>query len=371
MTPVDDDAALLQAARDSVRVIRQHQHANGAYPASPTFSAYRGYSWLRDGAFIAEGMSRAGEVESASRFHDWVDARLGERREQVDALIARSRSGAALAPEEMLPTRFAIEEGGEPDVWWNFQTDGYGTWLWAVAEHARRHGLEPARWQRGIEVATDYAAEFWDEPCYDWWEENVDQRHGSTLGAIYGGLEAAATSGVLDSGRRRTALVEAAAVRERLLTDGVAGDPPRLVKWLGATTIDASLASCVTPFAVVAPTHPVGRATIVEIQRTLGADGGVHRYAADVFFGGGPWLLLAGFLGWNEARLGEWDRALGRLRWMAAQSVDGEMPEQVEEDLLHPEHRQEWIDRWGPVAQPLLWSHGMYLILAAELGIIG
>ena len=29
--------------------------------------------------------------------------------------------------------------------------------------------------------------------------------------------------------------------------------------------------------------------------------------------------------------------------------------------------RQEWIDRWGPDATPLLWSHAMIIRLAVEL----
>jgi hypothetical protein len=45
------------------------------------------------------------------------------------------------------------------------------------------------------------------------------------------------------------------------------------------------------------------------------------------------------------------------------------LPEQVDGHLLAPEYRQEWIDRWGPVATPLLWSHAMVLRLAAELGV--
>jgi isomaltose glucohydrolase len=47
----------------------------------------------------------------------------------------------------------------------------------------------------------------------------------------------------------------------------------------------------------------------------------------------------------------------------------GDLPEQVDHHLLHPDSRAEWIARWGSVASPLLWSHGMYLILADELGI--
>ena len=43
------------------------QSPAGGYVASPTFGPYR-YSWFRDGAFIADAMSRVGEVESAERF---------------------------------------------------------------------------------------------------------------------------------------------------------------------------------------------------------------------------------------------------------------------------------------------------------------
>ena len=71
MTPRTTDLARLAAlAAESVALIDRLQDAGGAYPASPSFSAYRGYSWFRDGAFIADGMSAAGAVDSASRFFD-------------------------------------------------------------------------------------------------------------------------------------------------------------------------------------------------------------------------------------------------------------------------------------------------------------
>ena len=44
---------LQDLARHSVAVIRAGEAPSGAYIASPTFSVYR-YSWLRDGAFIAD-----------------------------------------------------------------------------------------------------------------------------------------------------------------------------------------------------------------------------------------------------------------------------------------------------------------------------
>lgn len=366
-----DRVRLADIARGSYELITTHQHVNGAYPASPTFSAYRGYCWLRDGAFIAEGVSRYGDVASADAFHDWVTARLVERRDQLDDLLEQKRKGEQLDAGGALPTRFPIEDPLAADTWWNFQTDGYGTWLWSLVAHARRHGLALDRWRPGIEVAVDYVVAFWEEPCYDWWEENVGEQHGSTLGALFGGLDAISQSGVLDERRQATAESAAKDIRRLVLTQGVAGAPPHLTKWLGSEAVDASLASCIIPFGLLSPDDPAASMTIAEISRRLDSGGGVHRYEADVFYGGGQWLLLSCLLGWNELAEGRRDEALAHLRWVAAQlTPEGELPEQVPGHLLHPEHQERWIAQWGPVATPLLWSHGMYLILADELGLL-
>ena len=201
----DDLAALAHRSHD---VIREHQHPSGAYPASPTFSAYRGYAWLRDGGFTAEGMSRYGDVASVDAFHDWVDRTLGARRDRLDEALARRAAGEDVPGDLLLPTRFTLDGADGADEWWDFQTDGYGTWLWSVVTHASRHGLELGRWRTGIEVAVDFVVAYWDVPCYDWWEEHDEHRHVSTLAAIVGGLEAVARAGVLDADRRVTRTVE-------------------------------------------------------------------------------------------------------------------------------------------------------------------
>jgi GH15 family glucan-1,4-alpha-glucosidase len=261
----------------------------------------------------------------------------------------------------MLPTRFTFEGADGSDPWWDFQTDGYGTWLWSVVTHANRHGLDLDRWRGGIEVAVDYLVAFWDRPCYDWWEEHVEQQHVSTLGAIYGGLVAIApytSTPVLEVAERIRSLVDAEGKQEGHLT-----------KWLGASAVDGSLPACVVPFGLAS--GDLGTATVAAVARELDVDGGVHRFKADVFYGGGQWLLLSALLGWNLAAAGDTAGAWRYLRWIADQATpDGELPEQVPHHLLHPESRDEWIARWGPSASPLLWSHGMYLILADELGIL-
>ncbi|MEU4602767.1 glycoside hydrolase family 15 protein [Kribbella sp. NPDC023972] len=357
MTELD---RLRQLAAHSHAVIVAHQDVGGAYPAAPTFSAYKGYAWLRDGSFTAEGISRYGDVQSADRFHDWVDRVLRGRRAQVDDLCATVARGEVPDDSAMLPTRFTFDGADGSDPWWDFQTDGYGMWLWSVVTHAARHGLDLERWRGGIDVAVDYLVAFWDRPCYDWWEEHVEHRHVSTLGAIHGGLVAISPY--------TSAPAQEVAASIRALVDAEGIHDGHLTKWLGSSAVDGSLPACVVPFGLVS--GDVAAATLEAVAGDLDVDGGVHRFAADVFYGGGQWILLSALLGWNLAVAGDTEGAWRRLRWIAAQADEaGDLPEQVAHHLLHPGSRDEWIARWGTVASPLLWSHGMYLILADELGI--
>jgi GH15 family glucan-1,4-alpha-glucosidase len=364
-------------AHRSHRVITSNQVPSGAYPASPTFSAYRGYCWFRDGAFIAEGVSRYGDAASAGAFHTWCAQVLAERTGQVDGLIARAARGEHVPSADLLPTRYTFDGGLGSDPWWDFQLDGYGTWLWAVGEHLRRHGDAPgtddAYVQKGTATAVRYLNAFWDRPCFDWWEEHDEHRHLSTLGAIHAGLRAATSNPVLAdalSDADRDGAAEALDGIGSLTAEGVSNG--HLTKWIGTSDVDASLLACVEPFGLVSRTSATAEATVRAVEDQLCVNGGVHRYAADTFYGGGQWPLLTAFLGWNHAVAGRQEAALECLRWIAQQATpEGELPEQVDHRLLAPEYRQEWIDRLGSVATPLLWSHGMYLVLATEVGMVG
>ena len=50
--------------------------------------------------------------------------------------------------------------------------------------------------------------------------------------------------------------------------------------------------------------------------------------------------------------------------------ADGNLPEQVTDHSWDPSYIPVWEERWGRVAQPLLWSHAMYLTLADALGLL-
>jgi len=363
----DRQRSIPELAAASAELIVSLQDAGGAFPASPTFSAYLGYSWFRDGAFIADGMSSAGRTESAERFFDWCARVLEARAMQIESIVASAAAGHPVPDAEMLATRFTFDGREGDDEWWDFQLDGYGTWLWAVGEHVRRHGGDAARWRRAIELSVDYLCASWDRPCFDWWEEHAMHVHVSTLGCVAAGLREAAALGVLDASRAATARAVETAVLGRIAADGTIDG--HLAKWLGSTAVDASLAAVVGILEVVPAGSPSGRATIAELEQDLTVDGGVHRYLDDTFFGGGQWPLLSCMLGIAHLRAGDAERARELLAWAAATAdAAGAMPEQVDDHLLAPERQREWIDRWGPVARPLLWSHAMLIRLAAELG---
>lgn len=353
-------------------IIAGAQDPSGAYPAAVGFTPY-GFSWLRDGAFIAEGMSRAGAVDlgvgaaaSATAFHQWCARVLERESRTVRAVVAQVAAGKQPSDAALLPARYTLAGERHDDDWWNYQVDGYGTWLWALRSHLARWGGPMEPYVPAAETAVRYLVAVGARTCRDWWEEHRDQTHVSTLASVYGGLRAAAALGVLPAAASAAADDVAALVASSGVHDGA------LRKWLGSTAVDASLVVAGVPFGLFAPTGPVMTATVARVTAELTTPGGgVHRYATDTFFGGGQWPILAAFLGWHHAAVGSRGRAFELLRWIAS-TADGSggLPEQVP-PLLAPDVLPEWIERWGPSARPLLWSHGMFLILAAELGVDG
>ncbi len=350
----------------SIEVIAEHQDVGGAYLASPTFPVYR-YSWFRDGAFIADAMSRHGCYDSADRFFGWCGRVITARSHMISDLINRSRRGQIIGHNEYLPTRFTLD--GEPtgEEWWDFQLDGYGTWIFMLAKHLGRTGcaIEPVV-DNAVDASVDYLIEFWDQPCFDWWEEHADGVHVSTLVSIEAGLRSAAEAGLVEGQRADIARQTAAAIVERISAEGMIDG--HLIKTLGqGAQVDASLISAFVPFETFDPAGGLADRTYARIIADLAPDG-VHRYLGDTYFGGGRWVLLAGFVGVFEAVTGRRVEAERRCRWIGDQQTkDGLLPEQSTEHVLDPSHVEEWVERWGPVATPLLWSHAMYLTLVDTL----
>lgn len=308
-----DPAALV---RRGIEAIRAGQAASGAYVACPTFPPY-GYCWLRDGSFVADAMSRAGVLESAEAFFDWA------------ADVARERDGRGLA------TRYTLDGRDDESDWPHRQWDGWGLWLWALAEHCERHGVATDRWADAADLVAEFLADAWHLPCTDWWEER-DGLHATTLGCVAAGLGA---------WHRPTDEVEVALHVE--------------ADW----RLDASLLALVQPLGLV----PFDR-VVPHVDALVSPGGGVHRHLDDTYYGGGEWLLLTALLGWAEAEHGRRADAERRLEWIAAHATPaGELPEQSQDHLLAPDHFDRWVEKWGPPPSPLLWAHAMTIDLAIAL----
>lgn len=351
-------SALTERSRD---LLRECQDPQGAWPASPSFAPYR-YSWFRDGCFIAEGADRAGLHAETQRFHDWCARVLRRERTAVLSVVEALGAGDAVEDSTYLPARYRLDGTRQVDDWWNFQVDGYGTWLWSLQRHLDRTGAAVDSYADAVEVAVQYLLATGREPCRDWWEENRGHTHVTTLAGVAAGLEAAVRLGTLPADLAEAARHEADLARSDIVRDGIRSG--RLVKWLGGEAVDASLLAVSCLYDI----FPLDDAAVV---RTVGAvedlltDGGVHRYRTDTFYGGGQWPVLACLLAVHHARAGNLARSGALLDWVTS-TADTHLllPEQVGPRLA-PLRLGEWEDRWGPSAQPLLWSHGMFLTAVA------
>lgn len=363
--PGIDATSRSRLASTSLELILAGQSAGGAFIASPTFSQYR-YAWFRDGAFIAEGLDIAGRLDASARFHDWVAGVIVGARDGIERSIDAVRDGRSPAAGDFLHCRYELDGTPGPNDWPTFQLDGPGIWLWSLAHHAAAGGVISPGQREAALLAARYIAALWGHPSYDAWEETPERVHTSTLTALLAGLRAA--PGILGDS------VDPSITDARTNIEGqLLGKGQPFSKWPGTDAVDGSLLWMVAPYGLVDPGEPVFAATLARIEAELvGVGGGVHRYAADTFYGGGQWILLTAALGRVYVRRGgpgDRERAVACLRWIEAQARPlGWLPEQVATHALHPERIEEWQAAWGESACPLLWSHATYLALLSELG---
>lgn len=370
--------------RRSIEIILSNQHPSGAYIASPAFPNYH-YCWLRDGSYIAYAMDLVGEKKSAEAFFRWVGATIQRYAHKVDLIDAKIKAGKKIEPSDVLNTRFTLDgyEESQESGWGNFQIDGYGTWLWALSEHVRLTGDKALihDLSKAVDITMRYLSQVWMLPNYDCWEEHPEFLHPYSLATIYGG--ASAVSRMVSEGLLDRSSIDAGDLAQKVkdfidkhaIFDGI------LVKHIqpaagkeGAmpvkeSSVDASLMGLFVPYEVFPLDSSVALATMQAIETDLHRKkGGVYRYKADVYYGGGEWILLSAWLGWIEVCQGNIDRAVDLLNWIKnCADQNGNLPEQVNDHCLAPEEKQPWIDRWGPVATPLLWSHAMTLILENKI----
>jgi GH15 family glucan-1,4-alpha-glucosidase len=352
----------LTASR-SVELLVAAQTRWGSIPASTEHEVYQ-FGWLRDGSWCAYALDVAGHHEPAQAWHQWVartlldhEARFGEA---CEAVRSDRVTGAV-----MMPARFTLDGHEEvPDAdaeeeWPNFQTDCYGFWLWALADHVGRGGSLDETLTAAADLVVRYLLVAGQTPCFDCWEEHPGNVHTSSLAAVAAGLR--------DAGRMLGNPDAMAAAEE--VTARITGPEHTLggafIRFPGDTRVDGSLLWLATPFNLVEPTDPTFVNTVTRIEQELVVPGGgVRRYLGDTFYGGSEWILLAATLGWVRARGGDTVGGTAMLDWIeSAATADGLLPEQLQDHVQSPYMLQFWRAKWGPTATPLLWSHAMHVVL--------
>ena len=333
---------------------------------APTYPVYR-FSWLRDGAFIADAMSRAGRPDSADAFFGWC-ARVARRTgPSASPTWSRGRRAASTCPTPNCcrpatrsTARTTPTRGGTSSS--TGTAPGSGPWPRTPA--ATVGPVDP--YLAAVRSTVDYLDAFGDRPCFDWWEEHAEHRHTSTLAAISGGLRAAAEL-LPDLAGRRGRVAPGGRGRRRhphrrsprRTPDEVARRRPRstavCLAWADRVPHgDARIAAGRgdlrgdRPAAAGRRGLPVPRRHVLRRRRVAHP----HRLARLVRAAHRPPGAGPG----------------AGCEWIADQAtVDDLLPEQVSASAQDPSFIEEWTHRWGPVATPLLWSHAMYLTLGRRV----
>ncbi len=347
--------------KKSIQIIKDNQYKSGSYIASPDFEPYR-YCWLRDGTFTAYAMDIAGENDSAERFYRWANDVIRRYSNKIENIFKKLSKHEIINPNDFLHTRYTLEGYESNHKWENFQLDGYGTWLWGLTQHIKFTSNENLfiEFKESINIIKKYLSLLWDHNNYDCWEENLEKVHISTLACIYGGIKEISQ---FYSDIELSQLTNK--IKEFVLNRGVVNN--HFVKYIGTNEVDASLLWLSTPFRLVETDEKVMLNTVDIIEKDL-VKNGVHRYKNDTYYGGGEWILLTAWLGWYYTEINQKSRAHNLLKWIESKAdKDGNLPEQININVLNPDFYHKWVKEKGKPAKTLLWSHAMYIILKKAL----
>jgi GH15 family glucan-1,4-alpha-glucosidase len=348
---------------NSIQIILKNQSDYGSFAASPSFETYN-FCWLRDGSFIAFAMDKCGEYGAAGKFYGWVDTVIKRYGFKVEKIVNKIDKGVKIEKSDFLNARFTLDGYEEKeDGWGNFQLDAYGTWLWCLAQHIEetKETYLINEYAQSISLTVKYIENLWNYPDYDIWEENSNGIHTSTLACLFGGLNSI-NKYIGDSSISQLAK----RIRTFILSNCVIEDT--FAKYIGTNEVDSSLIWMAVPFNVVTIDNPIFLNTVKRIEKELLHNGGVHRYKADTYYGGGEWILLSCWLGWFYTITGQMLKAEEIINWVESTADENNyLPEQVcthvNDELYYPY----WVNKWGVVASPLLWSHAMYIILKNKI----
>ena len=333
------------------------------------------YMWPRDGAIVADALNQAGYLDLPRAFFQFCQRALAHE----GYLLHKYNPDGTLA-SSWLPWYL----DGKKDI--PIQEDETALVLWALWRHFERHGdvyfIKPL-YKEMICSMADFLVAYRDPatglplPSYDLWEE----RRGVfawTLGAVWGGLEAAANFAEAFGETSRAEGYRRAAAQIKAGVDACLWQPDlgyfaRMINhhpgkaWEIDKTIDASIIG-LWQFGMYASTDPKVVAAMTMIHEQLWVKthiGGIARYENDAFhqvsqdlqnIPGNPWFICTLWMADWIAQTANSDtdlvKALELLEWAVQRaSPSGVLAEQVNPFTGVPES-----------VSPLTWSHAAFIV---------
>ena len=339
----DSTSGALMAAAE----VDPHSQLSGGY----------GYSWPRDGAYLATALGAFGFRERVEHYFQFV-------RETQD-------------PSGTWWQRY-LATGHAGPSWGRIQIDEPASIIRAAYVHFRRTGdlfwLE--KYWPTLEKGLSFLESFHSSehpmgfPSHDLWEERMGI-HAYSLSAVASAFGAAARmAGELSNPKLQAHYekwydVLSSTIREKFAS---AEGPIRRSYIVHAWEYennghwdecpDVSMLGLIVPFRTLHKDEPAARRIVESVRTRLWSNsvGGIMRYEGDHYRGGNPWILTTLWLAMVELSLENYTEARACFNWVMSKSTDlGMLPEQV--------HRESGRPFW---VIPLGWSHAMYLLFVRD-----
>jgi oligosaccharide amylase len=375
-----------QLYRRSLLTARTHADNRGAIVAATDFDITKfardtyAYAWPRDGALVANALDRAGHQDVTRQFFTFCQQTLVEEGFFLHKYTPYGQPGSSWLPW--------VDSSGRRTL--PIQEDETGLVLWALWQHYRLHrnlDFVVGLYSTLVVPAADWMASYIDTrnglvmPSWDLWEERWGI-HAFTVGAVWGGLDAARNFADLFGDVKSYVRYRDAADRLREASDAhlYSGDLGRFARRIaveddGTLTVDMILDSALYGlwrFGMYPPDDKRIVETMTAIRDQLSnraATGGVARYEDDYYFKvepdtkktpGNPWFMCTLWLAqWYIATAKDThDLRAAReiINWVVAHQLPGGLlSEQLDPNTGAPLS-----------VSPLTWSHAELIVTVDE-----
>jgi len=372
--------------RRSILTARTHVDNHGAIIAAADFDITKfardtyAYAWPRDGALVANALDRSGHEDVTRQFFTFCQESLVEEGFFLHKYTPYGLPGSSWHPW--------VDRNGRRTL--PIQEDETGLVLWALWQHYRIHrnlDFVVGLYSSLIVPAADWMVSYIDQssglpmPSWDLWEERWGI-HAFTVGAVWGGLDAARNFAELFGDVGAAVRYRDAAERLREASDVhlYRAELGRFARRLAIEDGDTMTVDMVTDsaiyglwrFGMYAPDDARITETMTAIRNQLSNNaetGGIARYADDYYFKvdqdtkkvpGNPWFICTLWMA-------QWFIAVAKtthdlkpardiINWVVAHQIPGGLLS----EQLDPH-------TGGPLSvSPLTWSHAELIATVDE-----